>query len=291
MRVRQDDAVAGHGRSELRRARAGRVGRTDAQRQIPRPRHRIGDRCVAIQRRRQGRTDDRRAVHGCGSLHVALGRTLHGHGHSVDDGIDGRGAGPRVPVQRCAAGCRFAALRARPSRRPPQRRADSSGRAHLADPHAPGFRKCHPRQRRAGRIDQRGDSLARDRRPRWRAGIAQGLGLSGAQCAHARRSETVRAFPDGGLPLRRRPARRHADARRERPAQSRCAHRQRANRLGELPRGADVEHRGHSPVRSSGHGKRRYVQLYIRHVQQADKGADLDFLRGCRGHAVPRESH
>jgi dihydroxyacid dehydratase/phosphogluconate dehydratase len=34
-----------------------------------------------------------------------------------------------------------------------------------------------------------------------------------------------------------------------------------------------------------------YVQLYVRHVQQASTGADLDFLRGCRGHAVPRESH
>ncbi len=34
-----------------------------------------------------------------------------------------------------------------------------------------------------------------------------------------------------------------------------------------------------------------YLQLYLRHVMQADKGADLDFLRGCRGHAVPRESH
>ncbi|MGH9308194.1 MAG: IlvD/Edd family dehydratase [Vicinamibacterales bacterium] len=34
-----------------------------------------------------------------------------------------------------------------------------------------------------------------------------------------------------------------------------------------------------------------YVQMYRRHVEQADKGADLDFLKGCRGHAVPRESH
>jgi L-arabonate dehydrase len=35
-----------------------------------------------------------------------------------------------------------------------------------------------------------------------------------------------------------------------------------------------------------------YVQLYIRHVLQANQGADLDFLVGCRGHAVPaRESH
>jgi dihydroxy-acid dehydratase len=34
-----------------------------------------------------------------------------------------------------------------------------------------------------------------------------------------------------------------------------------------------------------------YVQLYVKHVQQADKGADLDFLRGCRGHGIPRDSH
>ena len=34
-----------------------------------------------------------------------------------------------------------------------------------------------------------------------------------------------------------------------------------------------------------------YVSMYVRHVQQASEGADLDFLRGCRGHAVPRESH
>jgi dihydroxy-acid dehydratase len=34
-----------------------------------------------------------------------------------------------------------------------------------------------------------------------------------------------------------------------------------------------------------------YVNLYVKHVEQADRGADFDFLRGCRGHAVPRESH
>ncbi|QNM97661.1 L-arabinonate dehydratase [Chitinimonas koreensis] len=34
-----------------------------------------------------------------------------------------------------------------------------------------------------------------------------------------------------------------------------------------------------------------YARLYFDHVQQADKGADLDFLVGCRGSAVPRESH
>jgi L-arabonate dehydrase len=34
-----------------------------------------------------------------------------------------------------------------------------------------------------------------------------------------------------------------------------------------------------------------YQRLYIDHVLQADEGADLDFLVGCRGHEVPRESH
>ena len=34
-----------------------------------------------------------------------------------------------------------------------------------------------------------------------------------------------------------------------------------------------------------------YETLYVTHVQQADKGADFDFLVGRRGAAVPRESH
>jgi dihydroxy-acid dehydratase len=34
-----------------------------------------------------------------------------------------------------------------------------------------------------------------------------------------------------------------------------------------------------------------YQALYVRHVQQADRGADFDFLVGCRGAKVPREIH
>ncbi|WP_420002642.1 IlvD/Edd family dehydratase [Arenibacterium sp. LLYu02] len=34
-----------------------------------------------------------------------------------------------------------------------------------------------------------------------------------------------------------------------------------------------------------------YEGLYVKTVMQATTGADLDFLVGCRGHAVPRESH
>ncbi len=42
------------------------------------------------------------------------------------------------------------------------------------------------------------------------------------------------------------------------------------------------------PVRPQNGG---YVDLFVRHVQQANTGADFDFLVGCRGHDVPRESH
>ncbi len=34
-----------------------------------------------------------------------------------------------------------------------------------------------------------------------------------------------------------------------------------------------------------------YRQLYLHHVLQANTGADFDFLTGCRGNEIPRESH
>jgi L-arabonate dehydrase len=34
-----------------------------------------------------------------------------------------------------------------------------------------------------------------------------------------------------------------------------------------------------------------YQSLYVQHVLQADRGADLDFLVGCRGAEVPLNSH
>ena len=37
--------------------------------------------------------------------------------------------------------------------------------------------------------------------------------------------------------------------------------------------------------------ERGYVKLYVDHVLQADKGADLDFLVGSSGAPVGRESH
>ena len=37
--------------------------------------------------------------------------------------------------------------------------------------------------------------------------------------------------------------------------------------------------------------ERGYVNLYVKHVMQADKGADLDFLVGRSGDKVTRDSH
>jgi len=37
--------------------------------------------------------------------------------------------------------------------------------------------------------------------------------------------------------------------------------------------------------------KRGWAKLYVDHVLQADEGADLDFLVGGSGAAIPRESH
>ncbi len=43
-----------------------------------------------------------------------------------------------------------------------------------------------------------------------------------------------------------------------------------------------------SPVEEAESG---YVRLYLDHVQQAHMGADMDFLVGCRGSVVKRDSH
>ena len=50
----------------------------------------------------------------------------------------------------------------------------------------------------------------------------------------------------------------------------------RVGRLGKLPRRLQPE---------------GISELYVDHVMQADVGADFDFLVGCRGADVPRESH
>jgi dihydroxy-acid dehydratase len=56
----------------------------------------------------------------------------------------------------------------------------------------------------------------------------------------------------------------------------------------DLPAG-EFEAREPAPVRET--PARGWERLYVEHVTQADKGADLDFLTGSSGSAVGRESH
>jgi len=51
-----------------------------------------------------------------------------------------------------------------------------------------------------------------------------------------------------------------------------------------------AERKRNSPVQTTPFN-RGYVNLYVRHVQQADQGADFDFLTGGSGSAVSRDSH
>ncbi len=87
LRLRQDDAGAGHGRGELRPARDRRLRRDDAQWQVSRQAD-IGSGTDVwrfseeVQRRR----DERARVHAGGILHVPLVGDLQRHGHGLDDG-------------------------------------------------------------------------------------------------------------------------------------------------------------------------------------------------------------
>ncbi|MDR3711666.1 MAG: dihydroxy-acid dehydratase [Puia sp.] len=55
--------------------------------------------------------------------------------------------------------------------------------------------------------------------------------------------------------------------------------------------GEELERRRKAWEPASPIAERGYVQLYVRHVEQADAGADLDFLKGGSGSEVTRDSH
>jgi dihydroxy-acid dehydratase len=54
---------------------------------------------------------------------------------------------------------------------------------------------------------------------------------------------------------------------------------------------AELERRRSAWQPPSPHAARGYVKLYVDHVLQANHGADLDFLVGRTGSAVPRDNH
>jgi L-arabonate dehydrase len=54
---------------------------------------------------------------------------------------------------------------------------------------------------------------------------------------------------------------------------------------------AELERRRKAWIPPQPHAERGYAKLYIDHVLQADRGADLDFLVGRTGSPVPRDNH
>ena len=189
LRLRQDDAVAGDGRGQLRPAGDRRLRRADAERQVPRPGHRLGHRRLALQRGGARPADEPRAVHGGRSRACrarpapasswARRRRWRRWSRRWGSALPHNAAIPAVDSRRYAlahlAGRRIVELVQR-------------GRAALADPDARGVRERDPRQRRGRRIDQRRHPPAGDRRPRRRAAVARGLGRRSA--ATCRRSST-----------------------------------------------------------------------------------------------------
>ena len=122
-------------------------------------------------------------VHGGRVLHVALAGPLHDHGHGVDHGVHGRGAGLSLPDN--AAIPAVDSRRSVPAHLAGRRIVEMvrGGPAAFADPDARGFRERHPRERRGRRIDQRRDSSAGHRRTRRRAARRWTTGIAWATTA------------------------------------------------------------------------------------------------------------
>ena len=177
---------------------------------------------------------------------------LHDHGHGLDHGQHGRGAGHR-PADQCrhpAVDSRRCVLAHMAGRRIVEMvREDLT---HVADPDPRGLRERHPRQRRHRRLDQCGGASAGARRPDRRRARPGRLGPPRPRRADHRRPDAVRPLPDGGFLLRRRPAGGAEEPGRGRPAASRRHDRQRADDLARTsPRRRELQPRGDPPARQA----------------------------------------
>ena len=211
------------------------------------------------------------------------------------------------PAQRTAAGARRhrgAVRQPRPGRRgdqtgcrvrAPAQASRPRGGVRLHRGHARAHRRPGPGRRRRLGADParlRAEGISRHARGREHAAPDQAAAAGRARHgAHLRRSHERhgvrhrRAARDargrGGRPARARPHRRLRHPRRRR-ATSR--HRHSRGRAGaRAPDAATVDAYA-KPTRG-------WERLYVETVQQANTGADLDFLLGSSGDQVSRESH
>ncbi|VWX61801.1 hypothetical protein VARIO8X_50428 [Burkholderiales bacterium 8X] len=258
-RLRQDDAGPADGRRELRHPRDRGHRRADAQRQARGPRHRLGHGRMAAARILQGRRDRPASVPVGRGRHVPVRRHLQHHGHRLDDGLHGGGIGHIATAQRRHPGGRCEALRSGADVGRPRGRDGARGARPLEDPDPRSLRERDPGQRGDRRIDQCGDPPEGDRRPHRRSAGAGGLGAARPRHADHRRPDAFRPLPDGGVLLRRRPARGAAPARGAWPAAaSRRAHRQRPLALGQRARRTELQRRGDPADRQAADRGRRH---------------------------------
>ena len=157
VRLRQDHAVAAYGCRERQHPDDRRLGRSHAQRKIPRHRHWVRHEHLVDVGRRACRKDDHRRVPRGRVLHAPLSRALHGDGHCLDDGEHGRVARRCIAGQRGIPCGRRATQCSRPRIGAPHR-ADGAREPHTGqDPDTPGLRERDPHERCDRRFDQRGD--------------------------------------------------------------------------------------------------------------------------------------
>ena len=164
-RLRQDDARATDGGGDRRHPGDRAIRRADAQRLVPRRTHRLRHHRLEGARAPRGGRDQRRGIHRAGCLLGAVGGPLQYDGHRVDDELARRGAGHvaarRRGDSRAAQGSRGERLRIRQAHR-----RDGVGRpASVEDHDAGSLRERHRRQLGDRRLDERADSLQRDRAP------------------------------------------------------------------------------------------------------------------------------
>ena len=96
------------------------------------PGHRLGHRRLALLRGGARRRDDPGRVHGRRGGHEPQQRRLQHHGHGLDHGQPGRGAGPLPAQQRRPAGGRFPPQGPGPPDRQPHRRDGAGGHQAVA---------------------------------------------------------------------------------------------------------------------------------------------------------------
>ena len=173
--LRQDHAVAGDGRVQRRPADHRRLRRPDAQRQMARPGTGLGHRRVEHERAGARRHAQAAGLLRGRELHAPQPRPLHDHGHGLDDGQHGRGAGPRPAGQRRLSGGRRPAQRAGAHGRAAHRRHGARGPEAVEDPDAPGLRERDQDAGRHRRLHQRRDPPDRDRPAHRRRAGDRGL--------------------------------------------------------------------------------------------------------------------